>query len=223
MLPRKVDLLQAVMSSLYPLPVVFNHHSSFFGRRPIKTRLSSIANDIRVINKSFFVVDDGEIVISTRRSVSCSAECVVSTTPARSTVSCPTFFYYTSHIYLCVSMRKKNTFAISQLKRININTYAHTSFSTTKHTIPYHILIANKRLPNTQLHLPQIDLSHAVDVYHDWIDACEAVNASAKAAKAASQDRDRGSSRLRGAGADRDREGSSSRRSKPYDRYEDDD
>ncbi|KAF8927593.1 hypothetical protein BGZ47_002058 [Haplosporangium gracile] len=67
-------------------------------------------------------------------------------------------------------------------------------------------------------------LSHAVDVYHDWIDACEAVNASAKAAKAAaSQDRDRGSSRLRGAGADRDREGSSSRRSKPYDRYEDDD
>jgi hypothetical protein len=69
----------------------------------------------------------------------------------------------------------------------------------------------------------KIDLSHAVDVYHDWIDACEAVNASAKAAKAASQDRDRGSSRLRGAGADRDREGSSSRRSKPYDRYEDDD
>ena len=66
-----------------------------------------------------------------------------------------------------------------------------------------------------------------MDVYHDWIDACEAVNASAKAAKvAASLDRDRGSSRGsrdRGVGADRDREGSSSRRSKPYDRYEADD
>ncbi|KAF9083564.1 hypothetical protein BGX29_003207 [Mortierella sp. GBA35] len=77
-------------------------------------------------------------------------------------------------------------------------------------------------------------LSHAVDVYHDWIDACEAVNTSAKAAKVASQDRDRNrgerttttSSRVSSRaerGVDRDREGSSSRRSKPYDRYEADD
>ncbi|KAF9946740.1 hypothetical protein BGZ72_011192 [Mortierella alpina] len=64
-------------------------------------------------------------------------------------------------------------------------------------------------------------LSHAVDVYHDWIDACESVNASAKAAKAAVQDRDRGD-RDRERGRD-DRDGPSSRRSKPYDRYDDDD
>ncbi|GJJ78949.1 hypothetical protein EMPS_11308 [Entomortierella parvispora] len=66
-------------------------------------------------------------------------------------------------------------------------------------------------------------LSHAVDVYHDWIDACETVNASAKAAKSAAQDRDRddrGSSRRDR--DDRDDGGSSSRRSKPYDRYDDD-
>ncbi|KAF9216234.1 hypothetical protein BGZ59_010457 [Podila verticillata] len=57
-------------------------------------------------------------------------------------------------------------------------------------------------------------LSHAVDVYHDWIDACEAVNASAKAAKDR-RDRD-----------DDDDVGSSSRRRKPYDvddRYDDED
>ncbi|CAO3568504.1 unnamed protein product [Mortierella alpina] len=64
-------------------------------------------------------------------------------------------------------------------------------------------------------------LSHAVDVHHDWINACESVNASAKAAKAAAQDRDRGD---RDRERDRDdRDGPSSRRSKPYDRYDDDD
>ncbi|KAF9312838.1 hypothetical protein BG000_005298 [Podila horticola] len=66
-------------------------------------------------------------------------------------------------------------------------------------------------------------LSHAVDVYHDWIDACEAVNASAKAAKSA-LDRDRDSSR-RDRVRDDDDEGSSRRR-KPYevdDRYDDED
>ena len=69
-----------------------------------------------------------------------------------------------------------------------------------------------------------IDLSHAVDVYHDWIDACETVNATAKAAKSAAQDRDRddrGSSSRRDRD-DRDDGGSSSRRNKPYDRYDDD-
>ncbi|KAG0044555.1 hypothetical protein BGZ83_010230 [Gryganskiella cystojenkinii] len=79
-------------------------------------------------------------------------------------------------------------------------------------------------------------LSHAVDVYHDWIDACESVNASAKAAKSAatSRDRDRdrddrGGASTSSSGRDRDHDrggdrdsGSSSRRSKPYDRYDDD-
>ncbi|KAG0255908.1 hypothetical protein BG011_004864 [Mortierella polycephala] len=64
---------------------------------------------------------------------------------------------------------------------------------------------------------------HAVDVYHDWIDACEAVNATAKAARAAAHDRDRGDRDRDRDRDDRDRDGSSSRRSKPYDRYDDDD
>jgi len=63
--------------------------------------------------------------------------------------------------------------------------------------------------------LQQKDLSHAVDVYHDWIDACEAVNAAGKASKAAAQDRNRDRDR------DRDRDGERPRRSKPYDRYDD--
>ncbi|KAK3827465.1 MAG: transcription elongation factor Elf1 like-domain-containing protein [Benniella sp.] len=58
-------------------------------------------------------------------------------------------------------------------------------------------------------------LSHAVDVYHDWIDACEAVNAAGKASRAAAQERNRDRDR------DRDRDGERSRRSKPYDRYDD--
>ncbi|KAG0039034.1 hypothetical protein BGZ82_009938 [Podila clonocystis] len=71
-------------------------------------------------------------------------------------------------------------------------------------------------------------LSHAVDVYHDWIDACEAVNASSKAAKSAALDRERDSSRRDRDRRDRDDddEGSSSRRRKPYDaddRYDDED
>ncbi|KAI8354999.1 transcription elongation factor Elf1 like-domain-containing protein [Mortierella sp. GBAus27b] len=57
-------------------------------------------------------------------------------------------------------------------------------------------------------------LSHAVDVYHDWIDACEAVNAAARASKSSAQDRNRD--------RDRDRDGERPRRSKPYDRHDDD-
>ncbi|KAG0022832.1 hypothetical protein BGZ80_011041 [Entomortierella chlamydospora] len=59
---------------------------------------------------------------------------------------------------------------------------------------------------------------HAVDVYHDWIDACEAVNAAGKAAKTAAQDRNRDRARDRD-----DRDDDRPRRSKPYDRYDDDD
>lgn len=84
--------------------------------------------------------------------------------------------------------------------------------------------------PPSPYHHIQIDLSHAVDVYHDWIDACEAVNASAKAAKSAALDRDRDSSRRDRDRRDRDDDdddvGSSSRRRKPYDaddRYDDED
>ncbi|KAG0259343.1 hypothetical protein DFQ27_004114 [Actinomortierella ambigua] len=68
-------------------------------------------------------------------------------------------------------------------------------------------------------------LSHAVDVYHDWIDACEAVNANAKAKTAALEDRDRVKERDQDRDRDRDRDDyeSSSRRRKPYDRYDDDD
>ncbi|KAG0370074.1 transcription elongation factor Elf1 like-domain-containing protein [Gamsiella multidivaricata] len=65
-------------------------------------------------------------------------------------------------------------------------------------------------------------LSHAVDVYHDWIDACEAVNTAGKAAKSAAQDRNRDRDRDRDRVRD-DRDDDRPRRSKPYDRYDDDD
>ncbi|KAF9436022.1 hypothetical protein BGZ76_005011 [Entomortierella beljakovae] len=64
----------------------------------------------------------------------------------------------------------------------------------------------------------KVDLSHAVDVYHDWIDACEAVNAAGKASKSAAQDRNRERARERDDRDDRDED--RPRRSKPYDRYD---